>query len=70
MAEAAGAGGISAWQLLVSSATPTIIVCLLGAVGAAMARKVIMHWLLPRFVNPYLTRPHLRHSPTRLPLQP
>ncbi|EFN59257.1 hypothetical protein CHLNCDRAFT_137557 [Chlorella variabilis] len=42
MAEAAGAGGISAWQLLVSSATPTIIVCLLGAVGAAMARKGVL----------------------------
>lgn len=36
----AEAGGISAWQLLVTSATPTLIVCILASVGAALAHKV------------------------------
>jgi hypothetical protein len=34
------AGAVSPLQLLLTSATPTIVLCLLGAVGAAMSRKV------------------------------
>ena len=39
-AAAADAGSISAWALFVTSATPTLIVCILAAVGAALAHKV------------------------------
>lgn len=37
---ATAAGAVSPLQLLLTSATPTIVLCLLGAVGAAMSRKV------------------------------
>lgn len=37
---AAGAAGFSAWQLVATSTTPTLIVCILGAVGATLAHKV------------------------------
>jgi hypothetical protein len=37
---AAVAAGLTAWQLLVTSATPTLIVCILAAVGATLAHKV------------------------------
>ncbi|KAL4424764.1 hypothetical protein ABPG77_000804 [Micractinium sp. CCAP 211/92] len=36
---AAGAAGFSAWQLVATSTTPTLIVCILGAVGATLAHK-------------------------------
>jgi hypothetical protein len=36
----AAAAGLTAWQLLVTSATPTLIVCILAAVGATLAHKV------------------------------
>ncbi len=35
----AEAGAISAWALFMTSATPTLIVCILAAVGAALAHK-------------------------------
>lgn len=31
--------GLSTWQLVATSATPTVIVCILGAVGAILAHK-------------------------------
>lgn len=40
---AAGAAGFSTWQLVATSATPTLIVCILGAVGATLAHKGILN---------------------------
>ena len=39
-AAAAGTTGLTGWALLSTAAAPTLIVCLLGAVGAAMAHRV------------------------------
>ncbi|KAL4437147.1 hypothetical protein ABPG75_004286 [Micractinium tetrahymenae] len=40
---AAETAGFSSWQLVATSATPTLIVCILGAVGAVLAHKGVLN---------------------------
>ncbi|PSC75420.1 auxin efflux carrier [Micractinium conductrix] len=42
-AAAAGTTGLTGWALLSTAAAPTLIVCLLGAVGAAMAHRGVLN---------------------------